>query len=123
LTTKPAHKEFYERLSDISDLKNLSQSALETLAIVAYNEPVTRAEVDGLRGVSTGQMIRKLVAKDFLKVVGRSQQPGRPILYSTTDEFLDYFGLNSTKDLPSVSFEDEKQDDVILYDSKYKEEL
>ena len=123
LTTKAEHKEFYEKLSEISDIKNLSVSALETLAIVAYNEPVTRAEVDSLRGVYTGPMIRKLVANDFLKVVGRSDLPGKPILYATTDEFLDYFGINSIKDLPQISFEKEEIEDMSLYDSKYKEEL
>ena len=98
LTTKPEHKEYYQRLLENPETNALSQASLETLAIIAYNQPVTRMQVDELRGVSTGQMIRKLVAKGFVKEGGRSNLPGRPILYETTNEFLDYFGLSSIED-------------------------
>ena len=81
---------------------NLSQAALETLAIIAYNEPITRVQVDALRGVGSTSIIRKLVAKGFIKESGRSNMPGRPILYETTHEFLDYFGLSDIKDLPNI---------------------
>lgn len=125
LTTKKEHKEYYQRLIENPETNVLSQSALETLAIVAYNEPITRIGVDEIRGVSSAQMIRKLVAKGFLKELGRSDLPGRPILYKTTSEFLDYFGLASIEDLPK--FEDftsteEVDQEMDLYRSKYQEE-
>ena len=122
LTTKKEHKEYYTKLTELDSLKTLSQSALETLAIIAYNEPITRSEVDELRGVSSAQMIRNLVAKDFIKEVGRSEKIGRPILYGITSEFLDYFGLNSKDELPEIEVIEEAKDDVDLYDSKYKED-
>lgn len=123
LTTKKEHKEYYNRLADIPNIKNLSQSALETLAIIAYNEPITRSEVDELRGVNSSQIIRNLIAKDFIKEVGKSDKLGRPNLYGITDEFLDYFGLESKEDLPSVEEIKFDKDDVDLYDSKYTEEV
>ena len=91
------------------------------MAIIAYNEPITRLEVDELRGVSSSQMIRSLIAKDFVKELGRKDVAGKPILYGITKEFLDYFGLSSKDELPK--FEETKNDDEVeLYNSKYKEE-
>ena len=126
LTTKKEHKEYYQRLIENPTTNALSQSALETLAIIAYNEPITRVTVDEIRGVQSAQMIRKLVAKGFVKEIGRSDVAGRPILYKTTSEFLDYFGLATKEDLPKfeqimepTEFVDE---DIDLYNSKYKEE-
>lgn len=121
LTTKSEHKDYYEKLSEISDSRTLSQSALETLAIIAYNEPITRLQVDELRGVNSSQMIRNLVAKDFVKELGKSDTLGRPNLYGITSQFLDYFGLSSKDELPK--FEELKNDDedIDLYNSKYKE--
>ncbi len=125
LTTKFEHKEYYQRLIENPITNTLSQAALETLAIIAYNEPVTRIQVDKLRGVASSQMVRKLVAKGFIKEVGRSNLPGRPILYETTSEFLDYFGLPDIKALPDMSnfIEDakEEREETDLYKSKYKE--
>lgn len=128
LTTKYEHREYYQRLLENPETNTLSQAALETLAIIAYNEPVTRIQVDSMRGVGSTQIIRKLVAKGFIKEVGRSDLPGRPILYETTSEFLDYFGLSTIDDLPDMnSFieesEKEDSDEADLYTSKYKEEV
>lgn len=121
LTTKKDHKRYYTKLSETQKVKNLSQSALETLAIIAYNEPITRHEVDELRGVGSAQIIRNLVAKDFIKEVGKSEKLGKPTLYGTTREFLDYFGLDSKDRLPKI--EDIKlEEEVDLYNSKYNEE-
>lgn len=121
LTTKEEHKEYYRKLIEDSN-NTLSQSALETLVIIAYNEPITRIKVDEIRGISSSQMIRKLVAKGFLKEVGREDIPGRPILYKTTDEFLDYFGLSSKDDLPVLKNEEsENEEEKDLFLSKYKE--
>lgn len=123
LTTKKEHKEYYNKLADMPNIKNLSQSSLETLAIIAYNEPITRLEVDELRGVNSSQIIRNLIAKDFVKIVGKSDRIGRPNLYGITDEFLDYFGLESKDALPSIGEIKIDRSDVDLYDSRYKEEV
>ncbi len=128
LTTKFEHKAYYQKLLENPETNFLSQAALETLAIVAYNEPITRVQVDNIRGVSSTSIMRKLVAKGFIKEVGRSDIPGRPILYETTHEFLDYFGLSSIEDLPNIDDimqhveEEEKDSNPDLYTSKYTEE-
>ena len=128
LTTKREHKEYYQKLIENKETNTLSQAALEVLAIIAYNEPITRAQVNELRGVDCGNMVRKLVSKGFVKETGRSELPGRPILYETTSEFLDYFGLPSIDALPDMRdfitpLENEKEnDEVDLYHSKYKED-
>ena len=126
LTTKFEHKEYYQKLIENPETNTLSQAALETLAIIAYNEPITRVQVDAIRGVGSVNIIRKLVAKGFVKESGRSELPGRPILYETTNEFLDYFGLSSTEDLPDISEivsqeVDEVDESNDLYTSKYSE--
>ena len=127
ITTKFEHKEYYQKLLENPETNFLSQAALETLAIVAYNEPITRVQVDAIRGVGSTSIMRKLVAKGFIKEAGRSDIPGRPILYETTHEFLDYFGLSSIEDLPNIeeimknvneSNQDENKD---LYTSRYTE--
>ena len=127
ITTKFEHKEYYQKLLENPETNTLSQAALETLAIIAYNEPVTRVQIDAMRGVGSTQIIRKLVAKGFIKEVGRSELPGRPILYETTSEFLEYFGLSKIEDLPDMQeliLESEKVDDTEsdLYVSKYRED-
>ena len=127
LTTKKEHNMYYQKLLTTEDNNTLSQAALETLAIIAYNQPITRVKVDELRGISNNHIIRKLVAKGLIKEGGRSNMPGRPILYETTSEFLDYFGLSSIDELPDMrdfleEEEKEVEDDVDLYQSKYKEE-
>ena len=120
LTTKKEHKAYYEKLSELSSNKTLSQSALETLAIIAYNQPITRLEIDELRGIQSSQMIRNLISRDLVKEVGRKDTAGKPRLYAVTDEFLYYYGLTSLNELPTI--EVEESDDVELYNSKYKEE-
>ena len=123
LTTKGEHKEYYQKLITTKGSNTLSQAALETLAIIAYNQPITRMEVDELRGISSINMIRKLMAKDLIKVSGKSSLPGKPNLYRTTSEFLDYFGLATLGDLPElpniVKTSDDEQE---LFTSIYKEE-
>ena len=129
LTTKFEHREYYQKLIENPESNVLSQSALETLAIIAYNEPVTRMQVEALRGVGCVQIIRKLVAKGLIKESGRSDMPGRPILYETTSDFLDYFGLSTIEDLPDMNDfiveaeqeENEEDNESDLYTSKYKE--
>ena len=123
LTTKKEHKEYYEKLLTDEEINTLSTRAIETLAIIAYNEPITRVEVDEIRGVSSAQMIRKLVAKGFIKEVGKSDLPGRPNLYKTTSEFLDYFNMSSIDELPKIDSIEEVIDEIDLYDSRYKEDI
>ena len=124
LTTKVEHREYYQKLLESPETNTLSQAALETLAIIAYNEPITRMQISALRGVDTTQVIRKLVAKGFIKESGRSDLPGRPIMSETTSESLDYFGLATIDDLPDIQqfITEEKVDkDSDLYTSTYKD--
>ena len=127
LTTKSEHRDYYQKLMENQTTNTLSQAALETLAIIAYNQPITRIQIDEIRGVASGQLVRKLVAKGFIKESGRSDMVGRPILYETTHEFLDYFGLANIESLPDVSqlidsTKEEKDIEKDLYHSKYREE-
>lgn len=82
--------------------KRLSKSAMETLAIVAYRQPVSKTEIESIRGVNSDYTIKKLLEKDLVEITGRSDGPGRPLLYSTTPRFMDYFGLHSIEDLPEL---------------------
>lgn len=122
LTTKSEHKEYYQKLIENPETNTLTQAALETLAIIAYNQPATRLEIDTLRGVSSSHMIRKLVAKGFLKEAGKANSPGRPNLYRTTSYFLDYFGLATLNDLPEMkNNERTSEEETELFTSIYKE--
>lgn len=121
--TKKNNKEYIQRLVEMEENDYLSQSALETLAIIAYNEPITRTSIDAIRGVNSSYVIRKLVLKELIKEVGRSDLPGRPMLYGITDRFLDYFGLNSKADLPKLNMVEESDEETNLFESKYKEEI
>ncbi len=122
LTTKEEHKEYYQRLLENPKNNVLSNSALETLAIIAYNEPITRVEIDDLRGVDSSYIVRRLLAKGLIKECGKSDLPGKPILYKTTDDFLDYFGLSSINELPSLDNIEEDNDEKDLFKSIYKDE-
>lgn len=121
MMTKEIHKEYYQKLANLDDETILSQGALETLAIIAYNGPITRVAVDQIRGVNTSYLIRKLLDRDFIKDVGRSDAPGRPTLYEISDKFLDYFGLSSLEDLPKINV-DTTEEEIDLFSSKYTEE-
>lgn len=124
LTTKKEHKEYYQKLIENPDSNTLSQAALETLAIIAYNQPITRVEIDEMRGVNNVHMIRKLLAKGLIKEAGKSTMAGRPNLYATTSEFLDYFGLSSISELPTIITNETKDEneDKELFTSIYKDE-
>lgn len=122
LTTKREHKDYYQKLIENPETNALSQAALEILAIVAYNEPLTVQMIDEIRGVGSRETLRKLIAKGFVKEIGKSDAIGRPTLYGITCDFLDYFGLSSKEELPR--FEDikiEEEFDIDLYNAKYKE--
>jgi len=100
LLTSRRYAPWLQRLHERRQEETLSQAALETLAIVAYRQPITRAEVEDIRGVHCGNMLRSLVDKRLIKVVGRSEELGRPMLYGTTRQFMEAFALRSLKDLP-----------------------
>lgn len=121
LTTKEEHKEYYQKLITDSKTQVLTNSALEVLAIIAYNEPITRGNVDSLRGVDSAYVMRRLLAKGLIKECGKADTIGRPTLYKTTDEFLDYFGLGSRNDLPKIELDMEEKGTKDLYKTIYKE--
>ncbi len=102
LATKPEYAPYIRRLFQIKKSRQLSKVILETLAIIAYKQPVTRAEVEAIRGVSVSHAFESLQEKRLIKVVGIAELPGRPKLYRTTDEFLVHFGLKNLKELPSI---------------------
>jgi len=107
LTTAPEHAPYLEKLAYSPARASLSQAALETLAIIAYRQPITRVEIEEIRGVKADRALHTLVAKDLIEEVGRAEAVGRPILYGTTKAFLDYFGLASLSDLPDPAVGDE----------------
>jgi len=102
LVTKPEHGPYIRRLFQLKKSKRLSRALLETLAVIAYKQPATRAEVEAIRGVSVAHAFEQLQERHLVKVSGIAELPGRPKLYRTTDEFLVCFGLNSLRDLPSL---------------------
>lgn len=122
LTTKEEHKKYYEILVDKTISSTLSQSALETLAIIAYNEPISVGMIDEIRGVSSRDMVRKLLFKGLIDMAGRSDLPGKPMLYKTTNKFLDYFNLSSIEELPELEKTEEmSEEEKDLFISKYQE--
>lgn len=100
--TTPQHGSLVQRLLKARNRKRLTQAALETLAIIAYRQPITKGEVDAIRGVNAGEVVNSLAEKGLVAMVGRSEQPGKPLLYGTTEEFLRLFGLGSLSDLPKL---------------------
>lgn len=123
LTTKEEHKDYYLKLITDSKTQVLSNSALEVLAIIAYNEPISRIEIEKLRGIDSAYLVKRLLAKGLIKECGKSDLPGKPTLYKTTDEFLDCFGLSSKDELPKLEMlEEEVDNEKDLFKSKYIEE-
>lgn len=102
MLTQPAYNTWLRKLLKVRSETKLSPAALETLAIVAYKQPIIRVEIEAIRGVAVGEMLRQLSEKGLAKIVGRAEELGRPLLYGTTKKFLEVFGLNSLKDLPTV---------------------
>jgi segregation and condensation protein B len=102
LLTLNGYNHWLKKLVRARDEGTLSQAALETLAIIAYKQPIIRADIEAIRGVAAGDMIRNLMYKGLIKIVGRAEVVGRPMLYGTTKKFLEIFGLNSLDDLPKA---------------------
>ena len=102
ITTAPEMADLIEYFLGIESNTRLSRAALETLSIIAYQQPVTRPYIEGIRGVSSDGVMKSLLGKGLVQEIGRAEGPGRPILYGTTSEFLQYFGINNLSELPSV---------------------
>lgn len=117
LTTKKIYSEYYENFKKKKENNILSQSGLETLAIIAYNEPITRVEVDEIRGVNSGYIIRKLINMNLICECGKSNLPGKPMMYKTTDYFLKYFGISNLNELPNIDEVEIANDEVDLFNS------
>jgi segregation and condensation protein B len=100
--TTPAHGLLVQRLLKAKNRRRLTQAALETVAIIAYRQPITKAEIDAIRGVNSGEVVNSLVEKQLVAMVGRAETLGKPLLYGTTEEFLRVFGLNDISDLPKL---------------------
>lgn len=116
LTTAPQLAELIERFLGLEATAHLSRAALETLAIIAYQQPVTRPQIDSIRGVNSDSMMKSLLHKNLILESGRADGPGRPILYSTTPEFLQHFGLSSILEMPPLAKpeeEESKQDELL----------
>lgn len=125
LVTKKEHKDYYQKLFNNEQNDTLSQSGLETLAIIAYNEPITRMQIDEIRGVNSSYVLRKLSLKGLVEEKGKSELPGKPILYGVTNQFLDYFGLKTINDLPKLETIEPLEDiefETDLFSSKYVEQ-
>ena len=103
LTTAPELAPLVERFLGLEITSQLSRAALEALAIVAYQQPVTRPQVDAIRGVNSDGVLKSLLSKGLVQEMGRAEGPGRPILYGTTTDFLGYFGLNTIEELPPLN--------------------
>jgi segregation and condensation protein B len=110
LTTAPQLAELIVRFLGLEATTHLSRAALETLAIIAYQQPVTRPQIDSIRGVNSDSMMKSLLSKGLILESGRADGPGRPILYSTTPEFLQHFGLNSILEMPPLAKPEEESD-------------
>jgi segregation and condensation protein B len=103
MVTSPDTGAWIKRFKNIHQTGKLSQPAIETLAIIAYKQPITKIEVDQLRGVNSDGAVKSLLDKRLIKIVGKKETPGRPFLYGTTIEFLQYFGLKSLSELPPIN--------------------
>lgn len=109
LTTKKENYMYIENLLQTTVNKNLSNAAMEIMSIIAYKQPVTRVEIEMIRGVKCANVLKGLLDKKLIKEAGKLDKPGKPTLYATTDEFLRHFGLNSLNELPSINIEPEEE--------------
>ena len=118
--TKEIYRTYFEKMVDQVQ-NNLSNAALEVLAIIAYNQPITRAKIEEIRGVSSDSVVKKLQARALIKELGRDDSAGKPILYGVSEEFLDAFNLASLEELPDLEIKEEQLGED-LFDAKYKED-
>ena len=108
--TKGAYHPIVSQYLRLESRKKLSRAALETLAIISYKQPVTKSEMEGIRGVNCDYSVQKLLDMELVQIAGREEGPGRPLLYTTTEKFMDHFGLSDIRDLPQLKeFETETE--------------
>lgn len=126
LTTLPEHVPFFEKLATSPSQSTLSQAALETLAIIAYKQPLTRSDIEEIRGVKCEKALQTLLSKQLIREAGRAEGIGRPILYATTKEFLEHFGLRSLSDLPeppvNLNVEEARKEATALFSNRIEKE-
>jgi segregation and condensation protein B len=108
LTTKPEHSAYFKKLIETPQSSKMSQAALETLAIIAYRQPITRAEIEEIRGVKSDGPVQTLMNRSLIEEMGRKDTVGRPVLFRTSREFLTFFGLSSLEELPPLSQENDE---------------
>lgn len=126
LTTKPEHSQYFKRLLETPQSTRLSQAALETLAIIAYRQPITRTEIEEIRGVKSDGPVQTLINRYLIEDMGRKDTVGRPILFRTTKDFLTFFGLTSLEELPPLPDNETAEDssqEVDLFFERFNEEL
>lgn len=111
LGTRPEHFDYIKKLNNIKNSRPLSNASLETLSIIAYNQPIIKADIESIRGVRCDKAIETLIERKMVKELGRLDKPGRPILYGTTEDFLRYFGLESIEDLPPLEKNNDSDND------------
>lgn len=123
LVTKEENSDYIQKLLKKNRKHSLSQASIESLAIIAYKQPITRIDIDEIRGVKSESALQRLVERNLIREVGRLEVPGRPILYGTTDEFLRQFGLKTLKELPSLDLYEDKEaeESMELLDQVFKE--
>ncbi len=102
MATDPELAAWIRRMKNVHVSNKLSQPSIETLSIIAYKQPITKVEIDQLRGVNSDAAVKSLLDKRLIKIIGKKESPGRPFLYSTTNEFLQYFGLKNLTELPAI---------------------
>ncbi|MEI3596792.1 MULTISPECIES: SMC-Scp complex subunit ScpB [unclassified Oceanobacillus] len=125
LTTKPEHSSYFKKLIETPRSTRMSQAALETLAIIAYQQPITRAEIDEIRGVKSDGPVQTLLNRSLIEEMGRKETIGRPILFRTSKDFLTYFGLTSLDELPPLpeTTDDTNNQEVDLFFERFNDEL
>lgn len=125
LASKPEHSDYYRKLRTNAHTSKLTQASLETLAIIAYNQPITRTEVEEIRGVKSDRPIQTILSRGLIEEVGRKNTIGRPMMFGTTVDFLTYFGLRSIDELPPLNDqidEDDVSEEASLYFDKLTDE-
>ncbi|SDJ66516.1 SMC-Scp complex subunit ScpB [Sediminibacillus albus] len=126
LTTKPEHTVYYQKMMEAPQSSRLSQAALETLAIIAYQQPITRTEIEEVRGVKSDRPVQTLMSRSLIQEMGRKEGIGRPILYGTSTDFLTYFGLRSLEELPPLPDNVEEADvegEADIFFKKFQDQL
>lgn len=121
IVTKKEYAEYIKEYAQSPYSQRLSRPLLETLAIIAYKQPITRIEIEEIRGVQVTGNLQKLRARQLIKEVGRLERPGQPLLYGTTDFFLDYFGINTLEELPELMEENNEEEMSDLFFKNYQE--